>query len=166
MFAYAVVSAAPLTANFTFSHEIGHLFGADHDAPNAAIWQNDSTRWPVASFAHSFGHRGLVVRDIMADPWCGAWQSDTCPRSQQFSNPEVFFIGTSVPAGTVGGRACPNPSLFITPMCPLTDAAALTIRKNVQGHANIYPVGSNQVEPDLFWDGLEFFCEGPLCPTW
>jgi hypothetical protein len=39
-------------------------------------------------------------------------------------------------------------------------------RKNAQGHANIYPVGSDQFEPDLFWDGLEFFCEGPLCPTW
>lgn len=165
LFGYGVVSAAEETANFTFSHEVGHLLGADHDVPNAAIWQN-SSQWPVASFAHSFGHRATTVRDIMADPWCGLWQGDTCPRSQQFSNPEVLFIGTSIPAGTVGGRTCANPSRFISPMCPLTDAAALTIRKNAQGHANIYPVGSNQTEPDLFWDGLEFFCEPPLCPTW
>lgn len=165
LFGYAVVSAAEETANFTFSHEIGHLLGADHDVPNAAIWQNDP-QWPVASFAHSFGHRTETVRDIMADPWCGAWQSDTCPRTQQYSNPEVFFIGTAIPAGTVGGRACANPSQFISPMCPLTNAAALTIRKNGQGHANIYPVGSDQTEPDLFWDGLEFFCEPTLCPTW
>jgi hypothetical protein len=156
MFGYSVVSAAPQTANFTFSHEIGHLFGADHDVPFANLIV-------PPSFAHSFGHRTSTVRDIMADPWCGAWQSDTCPRSQQFSNPEVYFIGTSIPAGTPGGRTCANPA---PGACPFTNFTALTFRKNAQGHANIYPVGSNQSEPDLFWDGLEFFCEGPLCPTW
>ena len=146
MFGYAVVSAAPQTANFTFSHEIGHLFGADHDEPFANLIV-------PPSFAHSFGHRTSTVRDIMADPWCGAWQSDSCPRSQQFSNPEAYFIGSSIPAGTPGGRTCANPA---PGACPFTSFTALTFRKNAQGHANIYPVGSNQTEPDLFWDGLEF----------
>lgn len=146
MFGYSVVSAAPETANFTFSHEIGHLFGADHDVPFANLIV-------PPSFAHSFGHRTSTTRDIMADPWCGAWQADTCPRSQQFSNPEVYFVGTSTPAGTPGGRTCANPA---PGACPFTNFTALTFRKNAQGHANIYPVGSNQTEPDLFWDGFEF----------
>lgn len=154
LFAYGVVSAAPQTANFTFSHELGHLLGADHDLPTALVP-------PPPSFAHSFGHKTATVRDIMVDPAGGNWLSDTRPRAQQFSSPEVHFIGTSIPAGTAGGRAGPAPV-----GCPYTSFNALTIRKNAQGHANIYPVGSTAAEPEIFWDGLEFFCEPPLCPVW
>lgn len=154
LFAYGLVSAAPATANFTFSHEIGHLLGADHDIPNT----NPSV---FPSFAHSFGHRVNGARDIMADPWCSVWLLDTCPRTQQYSNPERNFLIFGLPAGTPGGRTCANPST-----CTYTEFAALTLRKMAQGTANIYPVGSDQSEPDIFWDSLEFFCEPPLCPVW
>jgi hypothetical protein len=147
--ALAAVSLAPGTANFTFSHELGHVLGNDHDIANARPVQEQS-------FAHSFGHRVEgVARDIMADPPCALPPAtDPCPRRQQFSNPDTTFVGTSTPAGIPGGRACPDP---LPPFnCPAAPHAALTIRKLVEGVGNIYPIGLNQTAPDIFWDGLEY----------
>jgi hypothetical protein len=146
--AMAAVSLAPGTANFTFSHELGHVLGNDHDPANARPVEEQS-------FAHSFGYRVAgIARDIMADPPCGFPATDTCPRRQQYSNPDTTFIGTAVAAGVPGGRACPDP--LPPSSCPAAPHAALTVRKLVEGVGNIYPIGSNQAAPDIFWDGLEY----------
>lgn len=77
--AYAVVyhswPTGCLTGNYSFAHEIGHLFGARHD-PAA-----DPTPTPF-SFGHGYVH-GTAWRTILAyGTSCG-----NCPRVQLFSHP-------------------------------------------------------------------------------
>jgi hypothetical protein len=137
----AVVSINPGSAGLTFSHEVGHMLGNDHDLPNA-------NALPDQSFAHSFGYRIAFFRDIMADPPCNL---DICPRGWQYSNPFAFIIGTGLPAGTALTPPCPDRDT-----CPAQSHAALTIRKLAAGVSNIYPLSAALVEPDLHWDGFEF----------
>jgi hypothetical protein len=71
--AFAVVHHACAAANYTFAHEIGHLFGASHDR----------------AYAH-----GNKWRDIMSSAAsCGG-----CPRLPLWSNPRIFVKGE--PAGS------------------------------------------------------------------
>ena len=181
--AFGVISIAEETQRFTFSHEIGHMLGADHDYP---------TNWPhlAQEFSHSYGYRVPApnppsergARDVMADPWCGSsWNPavDLCPRAQLYSNPEIFFPGLiggiQVAAGTVGGRTCSNPRPPPPPdpppapppppgNCPPTAMAARTVALMAGGTAAIST--GIPFETPFFWDSLEEFCDAPVCPTW
>ena len=126
-FAYAVVSIHPDAQNLTFAHEIGHMLGNQHDPPPPPV--------PTAAFAYSYGHRTASERDIMADPPC---IDAVCPlRLPQFSNPSVFFAGTTTPSGVAGARD-----------------VAKTIYATIGGSTNIYPIaGEDPIH--VFWDGFE-----------
>jgi hypothetical protein len=151
-YAFAAVSLPAGTANFTFSHEVGHVHGNDHDYPN----RNSDIDIYGHSFAHSFGYRASTTRDVMADPPCGfPGPVDSCPRSMQYSNPETTFLNApTVVAGTPGGRACPqwSPNFGV---CAATAHAALTVSKLAFGTADIYPEPSTMEAP-TFHDGFEF----------
>lgn len=90
----------------TFSHEVGHLLGMNHDIANATPSQLSS-----ASFPWSFGWQDAQanVRDIMS---YGTTCLPSCNRVLNFSNPEINFTGTSVASGTfvtdVQGRSAFN----------------------------------------------------------
>jgi hypothetical protein len=148
-YAFAAISIDPNTAALTFSHELGHMHGNDHDFPN----RNPAIDTFGHSFAHSFGYRVSTTRDVMADPPCGFPNlPDSCPRSMQFSNPETTFLNApSVVAGIPGGRSCPTWGVSCLP----TAHAALTVAKLAFGTADIYPAPS-VIEAPIFWDGLEF----------
>lgn len=133
--AYAAVSVNPLVANFTFSHEVSHMLGGQHDI-NAA--------YPPPSqgaFSYSYGYRvSGVARDIMADPQCITVSGvTTCTtRQPQYANPKAVFIGTSTASGTS------------------TRDVATTIRMLAEGTGNIYPLTDSQSAPDIFWDDFEY----------
>ena len=175
--ALGVISIAEETQRFTFSHEIGHMLGADHDyvPPGESTWPHE-----FQEFSHSYGYRVAApnppaergARDVMADPWCGtSWNPaiDLCPRAQLYSNPEIFFPGliggVQVAAGTVGGRTCFNPRATPAPgNCPPTSMAARTVAQMAGGTAAIST--GIWFETPFFWDSLEEFCDAPVCPTW
>ena len=75
-----------LTTNYSFGHEIGHLLGCRHD--------NDNNDEPF-EYGHGYVHPGKNWRTIMALPINGI----TCPRKQNWSNPNVFYNGD--PMGTI-----------------------------------------------------------------
>ena len=86
---YAVVDASCAAGNLSFPHEIGHNFGADHDAANAGS--------SPAGFSDNRGycHPSGNWRTIMAYPSpCGG------TRVGYFSNPSVTYPGS--PSGPMG----------------------------------------------------------------
>ena len=120
-FAFAVVDVAEATAYQVFTHETGHQFGMQHQAGAglAYFWSLAKTRSNNAS--------ETVV---------GAAR---LPRNLQYSNPNVFFIGTSESSGASN-------------------------RFNALTGACLAPVISGFRTPGqvftLFWDGFE----SPLVP--
>jgi hypothetical protein len=93
-YAYAVVANNCATGNYSFGHEIGHNFGADHDADNAT---NSPVGFP--------DNRGYINsgnwRTVMAYS-----QPCICPRVQSFSNPNVIYPGP--PSGPMGVNGVSN----------------------------------------------------------
>lgn len=77
--AYAVVSHACLSGNYTFVHEIGHLIGARHD--------NDPSTSPRA-YAHGYVNSAGKWRTIMA-----VNSNTCCVRQGFFSNPLRSYNG-------------------------------------------------------------------------
>ena len=139
-FAYAALTVNPTAQNLTFSHEMGHMLGANHD-PNI--------EYPLSglrgAYTHSYGYRVPgVARDVMADPQCidddgsGPGTSVTCTNRQwQFANPRATFIGSGLAAGAAGADA------------------TRTITCLAEPSGNLYPITSRQVAPDIFWGGFE-----------
>lgn len=81
----------------------------------------------------------------MADPECIDHDANTATPKQclfrytQFANPNAYFSPFLVSAG-IAGQA----------------DVARTLRLRAEPTGNIFPIGENQVAPDLFWDGFEF----------
>lgn len=146
-YAYAALTVNPAAQNLTFSHEMGHMLGSNHD-PNIAF----PLAGPAAplglrgAYVYSYGNRvPTVVRDVMSDPPCvdddgpGTGTSETCTsnRQPQFSNPRVNFIGTGIASGAA------------------TADAVRTITCLAEPSGNLYPLGSTLISPNLFWSGFE-----------
>lgn len=152
-YGYGALTVSPDAANLTFSHELGHMLGSNHDlnveyplaGPGAPLGLR-------AAYAYSFGYRvSTVVRDVMADPPCidddgpGPGTTRTCTnnRQPQFGNPRVPFIGTATPSGTLSS----DPTRTITCLA--------------EPSGNLYPLGSTATSPNVFWSGFE----APGLPT-
>ena len=86
--AYAVVSETCAISNFSFTHEVGHLFGARHD------FETDPSDNPFP-WGHGFATKNW--RTVMSYP--SACGTDTCPRSLRWSTPHVKLGG--VKTGTL-----------------------------------------------------------------
>ncbi|NPT53016.1 hypothetical protein GNZ10_25475, partial [Ralstonia sp. 3N] len=84
------VTAFSCFSGHTFAHELGHNLGANHDRESAGSVID-------TPFPFSYGHRVPgVIRTVMAYN-CPL----NCPRTLQFSNPNVRFVGyPSLPSGT------------------------------------------------------------------
>ncbi|TXH47266.1 MAG: hypothetical protein E6Q92_00875 [Burkholderiaceae bacterium] len=78
--AFAVVHWDCATDNFSFGHELGHLYGARHNA------ENDGTTTPFA-YGHGYWAPNQAWRTIMAYQCSGK----TCPRLNYWSNPGVNY---------------------------------------------------------------------------
>nr|WP_225444555.1 M12 family metallo-peptidase [Pseudomarimonas arenosa] len=84
-FGYSVVSTLFATSFQVFAHENGHQLGMEHNRPFGST---------VASYNWSFGRVvGGVAQSLMG-------VDVVMPRSLQYSNPNVNFLGTSLPSGT------------------------------------------------------------------
>ncbi len=140
--AFATVAYDFATNIATFAHEVGHLFGAEHE-PLRGTFEGQRTE------LYPFGHRVPgVVRDIMAQPECVPDTGSTvCTPAiaVQFSNPDTNFAGTAFPSGTfapvytVDGNRTRNGSRIMREY-----ASAMT---DFEG-------GTSQ-PMRLFWDGFE-----------
>jgi len=86
--AFCVVASGCAVGNYSFPHELGHLYACRHDE------QVDPTSTPYA-FGHGYVYPPDLWRTIMAYPdYCPG-----CDRLGYFSNPGVTYGG--VPMGTV-----------------------------------------------------------------
>lgn len=83
-FAYAVSECIKAYEQFTFCHEAGHLFGADHDRTNTPVN-------PLFSYGYGFVHSGPDFNTIMAYG---------NSRINYFSNPDVSYL--NIPTGECG----------------------------------------------------------------
>lgn len=84
--AFAVVMASCATGNYSFGHELGHLYGARHNP------ESDPTSTPYA-YGHGYMAPSKTWRTIMSYP-CPS----NCPRLNWWSNPDKLRDG--VPMGT------------------------------------------------------------------
>lgn len=81
--AYAVAARTCADGNFTFQHEMAHLYGARHDRAN------DPSLTPYA-WGHGFVWPDVSKRTVMAYP------TGASVRVNYFSNPEVVVDGVAV----------------------------------------------------------------------
>ncbi|MEO1087745.1 MAG: M12 family metallo-peptidase, partial [Acidobacteriota bacterium] len=100
------VTQIPCINNHTFSHEIGHLIGMEHDPANG--------RPPAfASFPWSYGHYvDGQFRTVMS--YRSECTNENCPRQPYFSSPLINFQG--VPTGIAGARDNRRTGLTTTPI--------------------------------------------------
>ncbi len=90
-FAVAAVSLPFLTSFQVFAHETGHQLGMEHNV-NAQVVP--SFPWSFGWFVNGQNETILSVRNGTAScPNLG------CPRAIQYSNPNVPFLGSTVPSG-------------------------------------------------------------------
>lgn len=90
---FAVVAVSCATGYYSFAHEIGHLQGARH---------NPEVDASTSPFAYGHGQRDDIGgwRTIMAYD-CPA----SCPRIQNFSNPDVNYFGRATGTAAVKNNA-------------------------------------------------------------
>lgn len=91
--AFAVVVASCATGNYSFGHELGHLYGARHNP------QADPTSTPYA-YGHGYQAPSNSWRTVMAYP-C----TTSCPRLNWWSNPSVLRDGVPMGTTTVSNNA-------------------------------------------------------------
>lgn len=84
-FAYSVVSVDFATSMQVFAHETGHQLGMEHNTEQGNA--NSSFPW-------SFGHYVVGVKESVMSV------TNFAPRSLQYSNPNVNFVGTTTASGT------------------------------------------------------------------
>jgi len=92
--AFSVVVREYAVSNYTFSHEIGHNMGADHD------WYVSTSTDPY-TYCHGYVAPDRTWRTIMAY-WreCDDCALTYCDRIPHYSNPNVLYNG--VPTGVPG----------------------------------------------------------------
>jgi hypothetical protein len=84
--AFAVVDADCAVDNFVFSHEVGHLLGAGHDA--GASEPPSSLLPPYArGHIHVFDDQSIKARDIMSYPTA----CEDCKVAPLYSNPDILY---------------------------------------------------------------------------
>ncbi len=140
--AFAVVAFDFATNIATFAHEVGHLFGAEHEPARGSAQGFRSELYP-------YGHRVPgAVRDIMAQPECVPDTGSTVCTATiavQFSNPDKLFASTSHPSGT------------LIPVYPADGARVRNGSRIIREYAPAMSdfEGGTQQPARQFWDGFE-----------
>ncbi|MEM7800769.1 MAG: M12 family metallo-peptidase [Chloroflexota bacterium] len=94
-FAYAIVADQCAVDDLSFPHEIGHLFGAQHDRANAFMQ-------PAYPYAYGYVDPESEFRTVMAySTTC----LGPCPRVGYWSNPSVFYENKGVTGIPVSSSA-------------------------------------------------------------
>jgi len=88
-----IVRKACTTDNYSFGHELSHMFGAQH---NREQYDNPEGDW--YGYHIRPGVNGTTARTIMAYPKHGA----NIPRRNYYSNPDVIYPGTNTATGVFG----------------------------------------------------------------
>ena len=111
--AFSVVDIGCAITQRSFSHEIGHLFGALHNV------ENDSSTVPF-SYGHGFnqGQTSADRRSILAYAIGGA--ADKSPRSNVFSTPKVLVNGRPIGNTTTAnnGRVLEERAMALSQFMP------------------------------------------------
>lgn len=142
VWAFAVVAFDFATNIATFAHEVGHMFGAEHEPLRGTAQGSRAELYP-------YGHRvSGSVRDLMAQPECVADTGSTvCTPTikVQFSNPDQLFSGTAFPSGT------------FTPVLPADGARYRNGSRIIREYASAMAdfEGGTTQPARLFWDGFE-----------
>lgn len=121
--AYLIVDSGCATGNLSFTHELGHVMGADHDR---GAWSSN----PYFPYGYGWVNPSAHWRTVMA-------YANACPgctRILRFSNPDLTYGGarTGAPIGTAAAadnhavlnQTAPRISTFRTPG---TAAGTLTV---------------------------------------
>lgn len=124
--AYGIIQGNSITANFTFSHELGHIIGCDHQT--CTQFQNNGCSNLTGQFIHGFAwdHRPcwLCSRKFHSSI---LHQLNTSRRELHYSNPSVNHHGQATGAATRDnarwirdGNACHIAAYNPNPIIPLT----------------------------------------------
>lgn len=97
--AYSIVQVNNATSTYTFSHEIGHLFGCLHQACTITNAPGCTTSGLAYEQGYRFSQGGNTYRTIMHQIAGGG------TRIQHFSNPDVTFNGVSTGVNTFADNA-------------------------------------------------------------
>lgn len=147
------VTAFTCFNGYSLSHEIGHNLGGNHDREN----RGEVVDIP---FSFSYGHRiPGVIASVMAYTNCTPY----CPRTLQFSNPDVAFVPQpSQPSGTPTEHNARSLSLLAPVISAYRDATPITrvagadrFETAVAISQHGYPNASD-VDTVLVATGLEF----------
>jgi hypothetical protein len=131
-----------VASSATFSHEVGHMFGAEHEPIRGTTQGARAEPYP-------YGHRvSGVVRDLMAQPECVPDTGSTVCTSTmavQYSNPDQLFAGTSFASGS------------FTPVLVADGSRIRNGSRIIREYASAMSdfEGGTTQPTRLFWDGFE-----------
>lgn len=94
-FAFCIVERNAAIMNFSFTHEIGHVMGAEHDC--------EFDDGSAISYPFSHGHRNGEHKTIMSVQALGT-------RGEYWANTTVPFPGTTIPSGGLWSNCLENDS--------------------------------------------------------